>query len=593
MNRVIILILLSIVCNISRGQISDLGKFETNYLQIRQKPGTDHLLKEYVARAHCLEDTVYAFVYTPGLCPRCEGMLKVFHEELQANGKKLLLVTIFPDEKVSRLYNKKKEYKAEYNIYDTNKDILSIFSFNRAALLGAYILKISKQGRLISGGNNSIMGPQFIKQLVDKTEPLPYKDFSNVEDTNNEFVPLYTLKAQTLKAYHDMSVTMPDSTWLCGITGYPVWNKNDLFYADKVMQTMLLFKQSGNTMLFNSVLQPTDKECRRFVSISPEAYADQMRRGMLFRIICNVNMLDSTHYGMSYSLPELKYQEDYIAYYNGACILSRKVKDCSPDSLTYFDFDLDSSKYFFQHFKFSSTGDKVFLACQKLTWPMEYDPKDYKDKVDMNPFNEKFYQTSNPIVAVFDRYSGKLITQFGHLSEMARKTRTGYGFVSLVTTVSGNELAYSDGSSGKVYVVDTADVHHDKNCYDVFDISDKDLPTIDTTKFYTDDYMMPYWKVVCRNIEDIRLTPHFLYCIVAYGNFYEQRGHACEASFVRINRKTGRREEWAFPKGYGKYTMFARGLRTTANGDVFPFATLKKEGKAFLRTFYPYSPKVK
>lgn len=589
MNKLIILILLSMVTNISRGQEIDLEKFETNFIQIRQKPGTDDLLKDYLSRAGSQEDTLYAFVYSPGQCPRCEGMIKEFHRQLLNNKRKLLLITLNADEKVSKLYNKKKDYEAEYYIYDTDKSIAKFFSFNTSVLGVAYILKISKNGRLISGGDDSFMSSKFVKQLIEKKEPLPYMDFSAKDNAKKKFLPAYKLPAKIMKRNKDIAMSMPDSIWLCGINERPVWYENHFYYADEVLEGMELFQESDNEMRFKALFKPTKRESMRFVKISKEDYEPRKRSGMFFNIVISGNPLDTNHYGISCSLPELEYIDDGIVYYNSACILSRRMDNEQPDSAIVFDFEVDKSKYFFKHFNFSSTGDKIVLGCQKLTWPMEFEPKDYKNDVTLDPFVEGFYHTNNPFMAVFDRHTGKLVTQFGQLDKMAEKTRTGYAFVSPRSAVYNDEVAYTDGSSGKIYVVDIANVHKNKACYEIFKIEDSDLPPLDSTQYYKDtEYMMPYWRVFCRNIDDIRLTTDYLYCVVAYGNFYERRTNDCDATFVRVNRKTRKVEQWAFPKDYGIYKLFARGLRTTTDGKVYPFAVLKTKDEALLRTFYPY-----
>lgn len=52
-----------------------------------------------------------------------------------------------------------------------------------------------------------------------------------------------------------------------------------------------------------------------------------------------------------------------MAYYNEACVLSRRKDGLTPDSLTDFDFDTKRDGYFYQHFQFSSTGGKLIVGC--------------------------------------------------------------------------------------------------------------------------------------------------------------------------------------------------------------------------------------
>ena len=80
-------------------------------LQVRQKPGTEGLLKEYLGMVPADQDTIYAILYEPGFCPRCEvfingvgGLLKQ-----QSPTSRLVLITTYSDSARAAAYNKAKE----------------------------------------------------------------------------------------------------------------------------------------------------------------------------------------------------------------------------------------------------------------------------------------------------------------------------------------------------------------------------------------------------------------------------------------------------------------------------------------------------
>lgn len=74
MKRLLILLIAVVSFTLSEGQESDpLKELENSALQIRQKPGTDRLLAEWLAEAGVTEDTIYAYIFTPASCPRCES----------------------------------------------------------------------------------------------------------------------------------------------------------------------------------------------------------------------------------------------------------------------------------------------------------------------------------------------------------------------------------------------------------------------------------------------------------------------------------------------------------------------------------------
>lgn len=578
-------ILACVIIQISWGQEYDLTKFENDYLQVRQKPGTEALLKAYLSEAGITGDTAYAFVFSPSECPRCEAGIKVFRKLLSENNKKLLLISVFKDKEIAQFYNKKHGYKADYYLYDTKKEYDKIFSFNLLSLLGAYVVKIDPNGRMITGGGMSDMNDDFVKALIAKKNALPHHIYIAQEEKTISPI-LYQAKGAAMTRYEDTEITMPDSIEICRTGRMPVYTNDNLLFIDDMIMGVDLMQKQKNKLKFEGLMTPTESEKMRFVKISKKDYDHQKANGMLYHILCNANWLDSAHIGMSYSLPDLSYEsENHIAYYNGPCILSRTVKGLSPDSCTNLQFNARGGDYFYKHFQFSSTGEKIIVTCQKNTWPMQYKRQEYENMPSRNSFKAAFYKEQNPYMALFDRKTGKLIKRFGNLDSLCAKHLTGYGFVDASSTVAGNELAYTDGYSGKIYVTDTTKVDDIKTTYTAFKIDEELLPPIYTTRFYNYNYLEPYWKVYCRKIIDVRLTPSHVYCIIAYGDFYNQRKEECPQTFVAIDRKTGATKEWLFPNGNGDNEVMARGMHTIDNKKVYPFEILKEQKEHFVREY--------
>ena len=142
-------------------------------LQIRQKPGTEELLKSYLSPIQADRDTLYAILYEPEFCPRCEVMINyvghLLKNESQEN--RLLLITAYTDSTRAAAYNKAKGYAANYYLYDTGNTFLDIFSFNSGGLSGVYVLKICKpKGELLTEAINYYALPEYIKELTKWTE---------------------------------------------------------------------------------------------------------------------------------------------------------------------------------------------------------------------------------------------------------------------------------------------------------------------------------------------------------------------------------------------------------------------------------------
>ena len=505
----------------SKGQATDpLDSLENTAFQIRQRPSTDDMLRQWLTDCGVKEDTVYAFIHITGASPRLESSLKFYSKFFKEHGKKFLLISICDDKNTAMLYNKKHGYTADYHIYDTTNQYEKIFSLNTIAFNSPFIMKMTKEGRLISAFRGSYYSEKFMNLLTGSMKPLEYKNF----DKHVEFHDwTYKLPAgikdftENHKDYHlKCSADMP-----LGSTSQIPYFVDDIFmYTDEMWNSLQLFnkKDDADEFDFKQVLLPTEKEKNMFVSIDSASLKRMTELNLVHYIICNAWILDKEHIGMSYSLPKLLTETSgNTAYYNEPCILSRRIGDLQPDAYTDLDVGLYREKYFYQHFQFCSTGDKIIIGCRKMTWPMDFELDEYRGNTEFDPFDKGFYDTDNPFMAAFDRHTGKLITRFGHIDDIARKTFTGYCYVWPLAMVCGQELAYTDSYSGKVYVADTADITKDKFCYEVFKIDDSLLPPVDTTKFYSYEQAKRYKNVFCRTIEDLRITADKLYCVVMYG----------------------------------------------------------------------------
>lgn len=563
---------------------------ENNYLQIRQKPGTDKILAKYLSACPIKEDTVYAYIYTPANCPRCEAPFKLVRQWLKEKGKKFMLISVFKDSIASKYYNEKKGYDADYHLYDTHDDYKKIFSFNNIMLDGSNILKITRSGRLITGGDPPLNGRRFIKQLIERRTPMSYHLFKD-KDSGQEEVAVKVRRPpmkMMQRPYTDYIVE--SNVPLCKNTRNLMFIDDKFFYADELINGGLLFKLSApdkKELKLISILKVDSLQKRTFVSITDKLYDQYLTEGMVFDIVLSPNMLDNSHIGLSYSLPKIVYENNdttKVAFYNQACLLKCPIDKKGSLSIIPLDANLYKDKFFYKQFQYSSTGDKIILACQKLTWPLEYERADYADDVERNSFDRRFYKTDNPILAYADVKTGKIIHRFGHLDQSAEKGLTGYYFVNPISMVCGSELVYTDGYSGKVYLADTTDLEKEKACFTAFTLDDDLMPPIDSTKFYTYEYVKPYWALYDRCITDVRATDNAVYCIVTYGN--NETGNSDDKlhTMIVIDRKTGHATEEQFPT-YAGYESWGYGLRVSTGNKVTPFEVLKKGSNAIVREY--------
>lgn len=104
-------IFLVLLCqsNMVAQDIDYIKEMENNDLQIRQIPGTEKLLSEYLKSTKIQEDTIYAILYIPAECYRCEAAIPAFYEKLKSNSadNKMLLISAYEDSVAAVGYNKR------------------------------------------------------------------------------------------------------------------------------------------------------------------------------------------------------------------------------------------------------------------------------------------------------------------------------------------------------------------------------------------------------------------------------------------------------------------------------------------------------
>lgn len=323
-------------------------EMENNDLQIRQKLGTERLLSDYLGEVGMQEDTIYAVLYRPAQCIRCEVAVKAFYEFLKDNnpGHKMLLVTAYEDSATAAGYNRKHSYKADYYLYDTAMRYSEIFSFNSAGIYGLYILKLCpKSGVMITGGEFTYLGPEFVSQLVAKKQRLAPHVFSNelahmAGETNSvaaEQRPLTNWK------YKDIRVELPDSEFISSVYDVPKVENGHFFFSDMLNNGIMLFKKDGDAFKFRSLIQADESEKNRFVEVSDEDFSRLEKNGQVFYIALSANMIDNERLGISYSLPKILErkvgEEKKFCFYNSPAILIRDIDGLKPGKMIAPDFD--------------------------------------------------------------------------------------------------------------------------------------------------------------------------------------------------------------------------------------------------------------
>ena len=569
-------------------------EMENNDLQIRQKPGTERLLSDYLGEVGMQEDTIYAVLYRPAQCIRCEVAVKAFYEFLKDNNPahKMLLVTAYEDSATAAGYNRKHSYKADYYLYDTAMRYSEIFSFNSAGIYGLYILKLCpKSGVMITGGEFTYLGPEFVSQLVAKKQRLAPHVFSNelahmAGETNSvaaEQRPLTNWK------YKDIRVELPDSEFISSVYDVPKVENGHFFFSDMLNNGIMLFKKDGDAFKFRSLIQADESEKNRFVEVSDEDFSRLEKNGQVFYIALSANMIDNERLGISYSLPKILErkvgEEKKFCFYNSPAILIRDIDWLKPGKMIAPDFDLEHSPYFYQHFTFDVFGSRLWLGCEKLTWPMDgYAEEDISNDVNLNSFDDRFYDTFNPIVASFDTVSGKCVGQYGRLEQSQRLSKTGYYFLYPLYAHCQSDLLYGNGYTGVLYLADSSDVAKPKRKYTVFDFDYSSMPAPDSTKFYTQEYGGLYDDTFNRCITEVRMDAKRICCLVRHGRARVENPQDAFYSFAVIDRKTGKCKEYPIANDVGDSKVLGYGISHDKTG-FLPFVFLRDKAGYYVRTY--------
>ena len=564
----------------------------TNDLQIRQKPGTNSLMQDYLSSINSVEDTLYAIIYSPMDCPRCEAAIPNLYRLLKENNHNMLLITVYKDSIMASIYNNNNNNNSDYYLYDTQNQYKQIFSFNTSDLYGLYVLKLCKSsGRMITGGQYTVLGRDFVSQLIDFSETVDYHIYEsmNVSD-ENEFTARTPAVEFLIDKYFDLNIDLLPNIAISSVYDVMRFEDNRFFYSDLLNNGVMCFTEypESNILSFDKLIQADSTEVRRFIEVSEKTYQNAINSGLIYHIACGVNMLCDNRIGISYSLPQIISQdstESNIGLYNAPALISRNLLTWESDSLTAFEFNLfdENEEYFYMHFSFSAIDNNILVGCKKLTWPIEFDPEDYMDNVAMNPFCEDFYRTDNKIMAVFDSRTGKIITRFGHLEECHKQSHTGYYYFNPISSTYGNEIIYTDGYSGQLYVTTRENINYNKDHYSLFEVETDRFPPIDTLNFYTYEYVKPYNKYFDRCIEDIKITKDEIYCIVRYGMPQVPNVQNDNYTFVRIDRISKEVSEFRLPR-YADLEILGYGLKNNKDG-ISPFIFSRKENNAFLRIF--------
>lgn len=602
MRKILFLLVSALLCGSVVGRADDVGKFDqieralNESLQVRQKPGTEMLLRDYLGQLGIEGDTIYAVLYTPGNCPRCETFfMKDFYEEMKKRTDvPIILITACPYRDAAAYYNERNGFPADQYAYDTAYGYSKIFSFNIGTLSVPYMMKIDvARGRMIMGYSTSLLGDKFINQLIAYSNPVEMHEFVPESAEEHDDITIAEIDAMPMELSAEYRLKMLPGYVSSMAHGLPKFHGNYFFYNDRFLNGIALFEtDDGNELLRQTALIEADStEMNRFIEVSPEVFKSM---GDVSYIPLEPDMISDSVICVSYSLPHIKYMGielhgkdtvENIGYLNMPSMIFRNVKTLERLPMEWDKYDPFTSEYMYGHYTTTVFGNYKIEQCFKLTWPMEYQREDYEHDVERNPFGEGFYDTPNPILVVFDRTTGMPVKHIGKLEDCQRLSRTGYYYSNATACVHDSEIAYTNGYTGAVYVCDTAQIDVPLRRYVVFEVDTASFPPIDSTAFYTYEYARRYDKFFTRCIMQLHLTDDTVYCLVKHGVPRTVEIPRDKYEVVAIDRHTGEAVHRKFPEMQVGESLLGCGLRELPDGGIAPFMFMRKDDVPVVKVF--------
>lgn len=556
-------------------------------LLISQKEGTNELLVNYLSPVKSRSDTVYAVLFCPSYCPRCEAVIPSFIRDMKKlyPQNETVLISTYGDSIAARHYIRKHSYHFDHYLFDTEADYSRIFSFNSHGMTGLYILKLDKKnGRMIIGGEPYDYNEKFVNDLHNQVLPMPYNCYESGEDKK----PVASGPADyhSSLSYETYPLTTDSLFPVSGVYGMPLV-KDDIFvYTDELASAAYYFRINKNTreVSFVQPIEADSIERDMYADIPREMLESERKGGQIFYIALSPNFVGEGNIGLSYSLPRLFMKTPTLmAYYNRATIITRDARTLEKQPVVPLDFNVFNESYMYLHFSFFPlTPTKIVLGCQKNTWPMEFEPEDYKGKPDFDSFMDEFYDREAPYLAIFDVRTGKLVQRFGKMEPSQRLSRTGYYYLNPIAEVHGKELIYGNGYTGQLHLADVDNPGNISKSISVFEIDTEHFPPLDSTAFYKIEYARAYDGFFNRNIEAVALTDKTVHCLVStrISELQNIQGYAYE--YVSVDRATGKVTRFPLKKENESERQLAYGL-ARIKGEVYPYYFAKQGERAFLK----------
>lgn len=561
-----------------------------NGLMARQIPGTEEQCRDFFSSLDTTADTIYALIFRPANCPRCDGTIPKTYSYLKSCTRDpFILISVCPDTIAARKYNERLQLKADGYIYDPSDDHKQFLSFNYGTLHIGYIMKVNrKTGEIITIVNNANITPEFFTHLSAYTKRQPPKAFQQRAETilesKNQICK--TLKPDTIRI---LGMTPPEII-RSEIIYNPLFYGNHLFWNDKLDMSVLHYKVNGSNMTFERNIRSNANENSRFIEIPDTLYHSMATSGELKYIPLQPFMFDNKRLAVPYSLPNLVIVDstsNSVGYFNKPCFIVRSLDDYAYADIIPLNYDF-SSQYFFPHFTMKSVGnDKVAVGVERMTWPIIDDRREYEGNPESDPFMDEFYDHIQPTMALYSIEDGLQRELFGRLPDFARKARTGYTYSGGPIDCFEDEITYANSSDGKIFVTNLQDIECGECAitYNAFEINTSLVTEPDSTMLYSYQCADAMAPLITRLIVDIKSDDKSIHCLIRHPSDKNERPDIEKYSYTIVTKAKGEASEYDFPDIGPNERRISYGLRRLIDGNVEPFTISEKNNEWKVTTY--------
>ena len=547
---------------------------------IAQKEGTDELLKELLG-PYAQNKEVFAILFAPQVCPRCEVDITYVQENIKAvkPEAEFVVIAAYRDADLAKQYIKEK-FKADRIIIDTENKHEKIFHYRTGRLAVTYILQIdAQQGRLMCGGDSPNMNKDFLRQFCYNTTYMPYAKLNGTETA----MALARASRHATGTYRSILLNAGKDLNISTVTELPDWQGNSFLYPDELLSEVLLFDIDGDTARLSKRLVPTETQKKAFVHIADKDYKEMEAQGQVFIMAnCCAFVPSGKQAIASFSLPNLFMENDTtIAYYNKPALLYAE-ENADTCRMVSFDFEHDALPlYMYTHASriMPIDNNRVMFGCRK-GFPTSGTAEDCRKDKTQDIFTPGFYEDT-PFLAIFDRTSGKRVKRFGRLPEVFKKSMTGYYFIIPIADTYQGRMAYSDGCSGKLWLQDMKTESTPQE-FSLFEVELPDSVMEKTAPLrYTDDYFDSFFAVFHQYIEMVKLDGKGIHCLTRNGKSAVKDEN--DTYEYRLLSYTGEKLNGFQIKFEEGDEVLAVSLGKDGKGNVFPFYMCKNAERCYLK----------